>query len=110
MLNLSRKIGFVNKINIRTLSSLVKNQALINGQWTKARDNKQFDVINPANMEVIAQVPDMNKIDCERAIDAAHDAFYRKDWHLTTAKERSALLKVKYNFINFRKNIPENFH
>lgn len=83
----------------RMLSSLVKNQALINGQWTKASDNKQFGVINPANMEVIAQVPDMNKADCQRAIDAAHDAFYSKEWHSATAKERSGLLKVSKNVV-----------
>lgn len=78
----------------RMLSSLVRNLGFIDGQWTKSCDDKKFDVINPANMKVIAQVPDMNKDDCQRAIDAANDAFYSKEWHNTTAKERSNLLKV----------------
>lgn len=82
----------------KMMSSLVKNQALINGQWTKACDNKIFAVTNPANMEVIAQVPDMNKSDCQRAIDAAYDAFYCKEWYSATAKDRSALLKVSIRY------------
>jgi len=79
----------------RMLSSLVKNLGYIDGHWTKSCDDKKFDVINPANMKVIAQVADMNKEDCQRAIDAANDAFYSKEWHNTTAKDRSNLLKVK---------------
>lgn len=80
----------------RAMHSLVRNQAFVNGKWIGASDNKAFDVTNPANMKVIASVPDMSRIDCQKAIDAAHDAFYRKNWHNATAKERSAILKVKF--------------
>jgi succinate-semialdehyde dehydrogenase/glutarate-semialdehyde dehydrogenase len=85
----------------RMMSSLIQNQAYINGKWTSAKDNKIFDVTNPANMNVIAKVPDMSKIDCQSAIDSAHEAFYRKDWHNLTAKDRSALLKVQIDQIHF---------
>lgn len=86
---------FGRNIQAARAMSLVRNQAFINGKWTSASDNKVFDVSNPANLKVIASVPDMTKIDCQRAIDAAHDAFYRKNWYNSTAKERSTLLKVK---------------
>lgn len=80
----------------RAMHSLIRNQAFINGKWTSASDNKVFDVINPANMKVIGSVPDMSRIDCQKAIDAANDAFYRKNWHNATAKERSGILKVNF--------------
>ncbi|XP_070508788.1 succinate-semialdehyde dehydrogenase [NADP(+)] GabD [Chironomus tepperi] len=112
MFNLTRKsvkIGLIkfnprNNIQIsRMLSSLVQNLGLIDGQWTKSCDDKRFDVINPANLKVIAQVPDMNKDDCQRAIDAANDAFYSKEWHNTTAKDRSTLLKKWFNLLEQHK-------
>lgn len=104
MFSLSQRGAYIGFIKIstgkniqvaRAMQSLVRNQAFINGKWTSACDNKVFDVTNPANLKVIASVPDMTKVDCQRAIDAAHDAFYKKDWYNSTAKERSTLLKVK---------------
>ena len=102
MLSLSQRVAYFSFIkssfgrNIQAARamSLVRNQAFINGKWTSASDNKVFDVSNPATLKVIASVPDMTKSDCQRAIDAAHDAFYRKNWYNSTAKERSTLLKV----------------
>lgn len=103
MFSLSQRVAYFGFVKIstgrniqaaRSMQSLVRNQAFINGKWCSASDNKVFDVFNPANLKVIASVPDMTKIDCQRAIDAAHDAFYRKNWYNSTAKERSILLKV----------------
>ena len=79
---------------IRMLHSLVKDKAFVNGSWTEAGDKKRFDVINPANLKVIANVPDLNVADAEKAVDSAYDAFYSRGWQNTTAKERSGLLKV----------------
>ena len=78
----------------RTMHSLLKNQAYINGKWVSAADNNNFKVINPANQEVVAEVPDMNVPDVQSAIDSAYDTFHSKSWQNTTAKERSTLLKV----------------
>lgn len=106
MFSLSQKVSVYGIIKIstrrniyisRNMASLVRNQAFINGKWISASDNKVFDVTNPARNQIIASVPDMNKIDCQRAIDAAYDAFYRKNWYHSTAKERSALLKVNFS-------------
>lgn len=115
MFSLSQKVTYFGFMKIssgtsiqlaRAMHSLLRNQAFINGKWTNACDNKSFDVINPATLEVIASVPDMTKVDCQRAIDSAHDAFYRKNWHNATAKERSGMLKVKesVNYVNGKIN------
>lgn len=79
---------------VRTMHSLIKNQAFVNGAWTDAGDKKRFNVINPANQKVIAEVPDMTVADVEKAIDAAHCAFHSKAWQDLSAKDRSGLLKV----------------
>lgn len=90
------KVSSKNRLQlVRTMHSLVKNQAFVNGQWTNAGDNKCFNVTNPANNEVVGAVPDMNAADVEKAIDCAYDAFHSKSWQSTTGKERSGLLKVR---------------
>lgn len=38
--------------------ALLRNQVYIDGQWVNADSGKTFDVRNPANGEVIAQIAD----------------------------------------------------
>jgi len=87
--------------NVKMMNTLVKNQALINGQWTGAQDNGIFNVINPANQKVLGSVPDMKVVDVQQAIDAAHATFYSKQWQNTTAKDRSGMLKVTFIMAHF---------
>lgn len=70
---------------------LIKTDAYVNGEWVQAASAKTFGVINPATGEVIARVPDMNREDGRKAIDAAYAAWpaYRD----LTARERAALLR-----------------
>uniref|UniRef100_A0A182Q234 Aldehyde dehydrogenase domain-containing protein n=1 Tax=Anopheles farauti TaxID=69004 RepID=A0A182Q234_9DIPT len=75
---------------------LKQSQAFVNGRWVGARSGATFDVQNPANGQVLGAVPDMTRDDVQLAIDAAHEAFYEKSWHNSTAKERAALLKNWY--------------
>ena len=77
--------------------SLIKNEAYVNGAWVKASGGKTFDVINPANGEVLAAVPDMTGEDVRAAIDAADAAWpaYRD----LTAKERAALLRKWFDLM-----------
>lgn len=79
---------------LRTMH-LQQSQAFVNGRWVGARGGQTFDVTNPANERVIGTVPDMDVSDANEAIDAAYSAFYDKQWHNSTAKERAALLKVR---------------
>ena len=63
----------------------------------QSASGKTFKVTNPATGEVLASVPDMNREDVRKAIDAADAAWpaYRD----LTAKERSAILRKWFNLI-----------
>lgn len=76
-------------------ASLLKVENYIDGSWTAAAT--KFDVINPANGEVIASVANGDAADTENAVQAAHGAF--KTWSKTTAKQRSALLRKWHDLI-----------
>jgi len=73
------------------MSSLLKDKAYINGKWTAAPDGSTFDVLNPANGDLLASVPDFGPEGVEEAVSAAYEAF--KTWRFTPPKERSDLLK-----------------
>ena len=48
---------------------------LINGEWVASKSAKSFPVYDPSTEEVIAQVPDANADDVNRAVAAAKAAF-----------------------------------
>ena len=78
--------------------SLVTDKALVAGEWIATSDSgKTFDVTNPANGEVIATLPDMNRTEASRAIDAAYKA--QKEWAKKTGKERAAILRKLYDLM-----------
>ena len=78
--------------------SLVTDKALIAGEWVAKSDSGEtFDVTNPANGEVIATLPDMNRAETARAIDAAYKA--QKAWAKKTGKERAAVLRELYDLM-----------
>lgn len=76
---------------------ILKKEAYINGQWTKAASGKTFDVHNPATGECIASVPDMDRDDVRKAIDAADAAW--PQYRDLTAKERAGLLRNWFNLM-----------
>src|SRR5215510_4393248 len=67
-------------------------QMYINGEWVDSKSNKTFSVFDPASEEVIAQVPDANADDVNRAVAAAKTAFEEGPWGSTTAQERGRIL------------------
>lgn len=77
--------------------SLLKQQVFIDGQWLDAPEQKSFEVSNPATGQVIAHVPTVSTLQVEQAVEAADEAL--KAWKLTTAKERSLLLKKWYQLM-----------
>jgi delta 1-pyrroline-5-carboxylate dehydrogenase len=96
----SRKfISCSSSLAVRKMHLLMKN-TLVNGEWITSHNGSTFDVINPANEEVVGSVPDMNVDDTQKAIDSAHKAFYDPSWQNSTAKERSTLLKVSTFFMS----------
>ena len=78
-------------------TDLLKQQVYINGQWTDATDGKSFAVTNPATGEEIARVPSATEAQVTAAVEAAETAL--ASWKLTTAKERSVLLRKWFNLM-----------
>src|SRR6478736_3962907 len=67
-------------------------QMFINGEWVTSKSAKTFPVYDPSTEEVIAQVPDANADDVNRAVAAAKAAFEDGPWASTTAQERGRVL------------------
>ena len=79
-------------------------QMYINGEWVASKSNKTFPVYDPATEEIIAQVPDANAEDVNRAVAAAKAAFEDGPWATTTAQERGRVLFRLADKI--RQNLP----
>ncbi len=62
-----------------------------NGEWVEPVDYTDFDVIHPGNEEVIASIALGSKVDVDKAVAAAAEAF--KTWQFSTVEERVALLE-----------------
>ena len=67
-------------------------QMYINGEWVESKSGKTFPVYDPSTEEVIANVPDSNADDVNRAVAAARVAFDEGGWPATTAQERGRIL------------------
>src|SRR3954454_12187016 len=67
-------------------------QLYINGEWSSSNSKKTFPVFDPSTEEVIAQVPDANAKDVDRAVAAAKAAFEDGPWATTTPQERGRVL------------------
>jgi succinate-semialdehyde dehydrogenase / glutarate-semialdehyde dehydrogenase len=72
-----------------------RSDAYIDGQWRTA--SARFAVYNPANQEVIAEVPDLGAAETEQAVEAAHRAF--PAWAAKTAKERAQVMRAWYELM-----------
>lgn len=73
-----------------TLERVKTYQQFIGGEFVDAADGRQADVINPADDQVIGQVPASSAEDVDRAVNAAAKAF--ETWKDTTPQDRSLLL------------------
>ena len=60
--------------------------------------NELFEVSNPANQQIIAQVPNMTPADALVAVDKAHAAL--PAWKARTGKDRAQLLKRWFELMN----------
>ncbi|MFA5309427.1 MAG: aldehyde dehydrogenase family protein [Dehalococcoidales bacterium] len=62
----------------------------INGKWVGAESGRTYPVVNPANEEVIAEVPLGDRADVDKAVAAARRAF--PVWSQKTQAERSRIV------------------
>ncbi|GAB2859809.1 NADP-dependent succinate-semialdehyde dehydrogenase [Pseudoduganella ginsengisoli] len=72
-------------------SSLLRQQAYVNGAWVGADSGGTHPVTNPATGEQIGVIPNLGAAETRRAIEAANAAW--PAWRKKTAKERSAILR-----------------
>lgn len=63
----------------------------IDGEFIAARQRQTQDVINPATLEVLGQLPLSTRDDLDRALRAASRAF--ETWRVRSPVERSAILR-----------------
>ena len=75
--------------------SLLKTNALINGQWLAG--SSRFDVTDPATGAKLADVANLGPAEAEAAIAAANTAW--PAWRSKTGKERSILLRKWYDLL-----------
>jgi len=75
--------------------SLLKTDALINGQWVKG--TSRFDVNDPATGLKLTDVANLGASDAEAAIAAANAAW--PAWRSKTGKERSIILRKWFDLL-----------
>lgn len=79
------------------MSALIRQQALIGGEWRDADHGGRHAVFNPATGELITEVPDMGADETRAAIAAAEAAL--PAWRARPAKERSNLLRKWFDLV-----------
>lgn len=79
-------------------------QLYINGVFVEPTDGEYIDIINPFNRSVIAKQALAGKLDTEKAIKAAREAFDSGIWSELPKEERSAILKKISDLINEKFN------
>ena len=75
--------------------NLLRSQAYVDGGWVSSQAT--LPVTNPADGELLANVPDLGAAEIDLAIQAAERA--QKLWKQQTAKARSAILRRWYELI-----------
>ncbi|MGB9244981.1 MAG: aldehyde dehydrogenase family protein [Candidatus Acidiferrales bacterium] len=73
-------------------ASVRRYQMYINGEFFESQSGKYFPVVDPSTEEILAEVPDADENDVNRAVAAARAAFDSGAWPQTTAQERGRIL------------------
>ena len=71
--------------------ALFKDSCFVGGKWIDSDSGEKIKVDNPANNEIIGEVPKCSTSETTKAIKEAQDAF--PNWRDKTAKERSIILQ-----------------
>ena len=77
-------------------------QMFLAGEWQNAATGETFDATSPATGELIGTVPQGDRADAQRAIDAARGASER--WARLTAFERAAKMSAVADIIEARRD------
>ncbi len=87
-----------NKINAETNPLIAKNikflnrkqKLMINNEWVEPSSGNFIDVVDPATENVVSHIAAGNKVDIDKAVNAANEAF--KSWSKVTPLTRQSLL------------------
>ncbi|MGE0073412.1 MAG: NAD-dependent succinate-semialdehyde dehydrogenase, partial [Thiomonas sp.] len=85
----------INPLSLLENPSLFKTQAYIDGQWIDSA--RRFAVTDPATNAELAQVPALEPMHAQLAIDAADAAW--PAWRALTAKQRAAILRKWFDLL-----------
>ena len=85
----------INPLSLLEDPSLFKTQAYIDGQWIESA--RRFAVTDPATNAELAQVPALEPMHAQLAIDAADAAW--PAWRALTAKQRAAILRKWFDLL-----------
>ncbi|MCJ7731055.1 aldehyde dehydrogenase family protein, partial [Candidatus Bathyarchaeota archaeon] len=83
------------------LKGVTKALNYIDGEWVESESSEKRDLVNPATLKKIAEVPEGSAEDVKAAVDAAADAF--PSWRRTTP-----LTRARY-FFRLKELLEENF-
>jgi betaine-aldehyde dehydrogenase len=73
-------------------STVRRYRMYINGEFVESAGKKYIPVIDPSTEEIMAEVPEANEEDVNRAVAAARTAFDSGAWPQTTAQDRGRIL------------------
>lgn len=79
-------------------ADLLRQEALIGGEWCPAASGKTLEVLDPADDSQIGTCPDMGKTETRRAIEAANKAW--PAWRALTGKQRGATLRRWHDLVS----------
>ena len=75
---------------------------LIGTNWCDASDGRTINIMNPATNELIDTVPESSKLDCDKAVEAAHVA--QKEWAKKPIHERASILMKFVSIVESHKD------
>ena len=73
-------------------STVRRYRMYINGEFVESQRGAYFPVVDPSTEEILAEVPNADENDVNRAVAAARAAFDTGAWPQTTAQERGRIL------------------
>jgi len=73
-------------------AAVKRYRMFVGGEFSESQRGAYFPVMDPSTEEIIAEVPDANEQDVNRAVAAAKAAFDSGAWPQTTAQERGRIL------------------
>src|SRR6201988_4886421 len=73
-------------------STVRRYRMYINGEFAESQSGKYFPIIDPSTEDLLAEVPDADEKDVNRAVAAAKTAFDSGAWPQTTAQDRGRIL------------------